>query len=44
MKNAILIILGGVDGPTAARLLAEAQGHLRAAIRAATRLTVVPSG
>ena len=36
VKNAILIILAGVDGRTAARLLSEADGHLRAAIRAAT--------
>ncbi|KAF4410515.1 N-acetylmuramic acid 6-phosphate etherase [Streptomyces lycii] len=35
VKNAILTILGGVDGPTAARLLAEADGHLRAALAAA---------
>ncbi len=33
VKNAILTILGGVDGPTAARLLAENGGHLRAALR-----------
>lgn len=32
VKNAILVILGGVDGPTAAALLATAQGHLRAAL------------
>lgn len=36
VKNAILIILGGVDGRTAARLLDGADGHLRAALRAAT--------
>jgi len=36
VKNAILIVLAGVDGRTAARLLDEAQGHLRAALRAAT--------
>ena len=35
VKNAILIILAGVDGRTAARLLDEADGHLRAALRAA---------
>ncbi|QPP08176.1 N-acetylmuramic acid 6-phosphate etherase [Streptomyces bathyalis] len=35
VKNAILIILAGVDGRTAARLLDEAGGHLRAALRAA---------
>ncbi|MEV0261547.1 N-acetylmuramic acid 6-phosphate etherase [Streptomyces sp. NPDC050617] len=34
VKNAILCILGGVDGPTAARLLAESGGHLRAALHA----------
>lgn len=32
VKNAILTILAGVDGPTAARLLAESDGHLRAAL------------
>ncbi|WP_326689577.1 N-acetylmuramic acid 6-phosphate etherase [Streptomyces sp. NBC_01795] len=36
VKNAILILLGDVDGPTAARLLAAAQGHLRAALKSAT--------
>jgi N-acetylmuramic acid 6-phosphate etherase len=35
VKNAVLIILAGVDGRTAERLLHEAQGHLRAALRAA---------
>ncbi|MFG2182249.1 N-acetylmuramic acid 6-phosphate etherase [Streptomyces abikoensis] len=35
VKNAILILLGEVDGPTAARLLTESHGHLRAALRAA---------
>ncbi|MFD8224589.1 N-acetylmuramic acid 6-phosphate etherase [Streptomyces massasporeus] len=34
VKNAILTILAGVDGPTAARLLAESDGHLRAALAA----------
>ncbi|GAQ74354.1 N-acetylmuramic acid 6-phosphate etherase [Streptomyces turgidiscabies] len=34
-KNAILVVLGSVDGPTAARLLAENDGHLRAALAAA---------
>ncbi|MFJ8882761.1 N-acetylmuramic acid 6-phosphate etherase [Streptomyces sp. NPDC102402] len=38
VKNAILTILGGVDGPTAATLLADAHGHLRAAL-AAVRTT-----
>ncbi|NEA83244.1 N-acetylmuramic acid 6-phosphate etherase, partial [Actinospica acidiphila] len=32
VKNAILVLLAGVDGPTAARLLDEADGHLRAAL------------
>ncbi|WP_314174940.1 N-acetylmuramic acid 6-phosphate etherase [Streptomyces winkii] len=36
VKNAILIILAGVDGRTAARLLDDADGHLRAALRTAT--------
>ncbi|MDX2648253.1 N-acetylmuramic acid 6-phosphate etherase [Streptomyces sp. PA03-1a] len=35
VKNAVLVVLGGVDAPTAARLLAEADGHLRAALLAA---------
>ncbi|MYV90481.1 N-acetylmuramic acid 6-phosphate etherase [Streptomyces sp. SID1034] len=35
VKNAILVILGGVEGPTAAHLLAESRGHLRAALHAA---------
>ncbi|CAM5741355.1 putative N-acetylmuramic acid 6-phosphate etherase [Streptomyces afghaniensis 772] [Streptomyces afghaniensis] len=35
VKNAILIILADVDGPTAARLLEESHGHLRAALAAA---------
>ena len=34
VKNAILTILGQVDGPTAARLLTESNGHLRAALAA----------
>ncbi|MEV4787937.1 N-acetylmuramic acid 6-phosphate etherase [Streptomyces tuirus] len=34
VKNAILTILAGVDGPTAARLLEESGGHLRAALAA----------
>ncbi|MCX4691857.1 N-acetylmuramic acid 6-phosphate etherase [Streptomyces sp. NBC_01408] len=34
VKNAILVILGAVDGPQAAELLAAAQGHLRAALAA----------
>ncbi|MEV3856000.1 N-acetylmuramic acid 6-phosphate etherase [Streptomyces sp. NPDC050095] len=36
VKNAILVVLGEVDGPTAARLLTESHGHLRAALAAAT--------
>jgi N-acetylmuramic acid 6-phosphate etherase len=36
VKNAILTILGGVDAATAARLLAESHGHLRAALTAST--------
>ncbi|MEU8764572.1 N-acetylmuramic acid 6-phosphate etherase [Streptomyces sp. NPDC048659] len=35
VKNAILVILGSVDAPTAARLLAAHDGHLREALRAA---------
>lgn len=35
VKNAILTILGEVDAPTAEKLLAEAHGHLRAALEAA---------
>lgn len=37
VKNAILTILGSVDGPTAARLLDESHGHLRAALQKAAR-------
>lgn len=37
VKNAILAILADVDGPTAARLLEETGGHLRAALAATTR-------
>ncbi|WP_052863631.1 N-acetylmuramic acid 6-phosphate etherase [Streptomyces niger] len=37
VKNAILTLLGAVDGPTAARLLADSQGHLRAALQAAAQ-------
>ncbi|GAA1546269.1 N-acetylmuramic acid 6-phosphate etherase [Streptomyces albidochromogenes] len=39
VKNAILVILGAVDGPTAATLLDEARGHLRVALRAAAART-----
>ncbi|MGW3494680.1 N-acetylmuramic acid 6-phosphate etherase [Streptomyces sp. NPDC001020] len=35
VKNAILTILGGVDGLSAARLLAESEGHLRTALEKA---------
>ncbi|MFE0518541.1 N-acetylmuramic acid 6-phosphate etherase [Streptomyces sp. NPDC058954] len=35
VKNAILTLLADVDGPTAARLLEESGGHLRAALAAA---------
>lgn len=35
VKNAILTILGEVDGPGAASLLADSRGHLRAALKAA---------
>ncbi|MFG2791575.1 N-acetylmuramic acid 6-phosphate etherase [Streptomyces sp. NPDC048419] len=36
VKNAILALLADVDGPTAARLLADSDGHLRAALAAAS--------
>ncbi|MFB7214857.1 N-acetylmuramic acid 6-phosphate etherase [Streptomyces sp. NPDC056255] len=39
VKNAILTILGQVDGPTAAELLTASGGHLRAALAAAPRTT-----
>lgn len=39
VKNAILVLLGAVDGPTAAALLDEARGHLRVALRAAAART-----
>ncbi|MEU9452152.1 N-acetylmuramic acid 6-phosphate etherase [Streptomyces sp. NPDC048277] len=35
VKNAVLVILAGVDGPSAARLLEESGGHLRAALTSA---------
>ncbi|MEU0370080.1 N-acetylmuramic acid 6-phosphate etherase [Streptomyces sp. NPDC006283] len=35
VKNAILVILGGVDAPTAATLLSHSGGHLRAALTSA---------
>ncbi|MFG2956086.1 N-acetylmuramic acid 6-phosphate etherase [Streptomyces sp. NPDC048291] len=34
VKPAVLVILAGVDGPTATRLLEESGGHLRAALTA----------
>ncbi|MBL1110206.1 N-acetylmuramic acid 6-phosphate etherase [Streptomyces sp. 5-8] len=37
VKQAILVLLAGVDGPTAARLLEESGGHLRAALAHAPR-------
>jgi N-acetylmuramic acid 6-phosphate etherase len=37
VKNAILVILGDVDAPTAAALLARTSGHLRAALTASSR-------
>ncbi|QWB24837.1 MULTISPECIES: N-acetylmuramic acid 6-phosphate etherase [Streptomyces] len=37
VKNAILTLLADVDGPTAARLLAQSDGHLRAALAACSR-------
>ncbi|MEV7994063.1 N-acetylmuramic acid 6-phosphate etherase [Streptomyces sp. NPDC086077] len=37
VKAAILTIVGGVDGDTAARLLEDSGGHLRAALEATTR-------
>ncbi|MFF2329149.1 MULTISPECIES: N-acetylmuramic acid 6-phosphate etherase [unclassified Streptomyces] len=39
VKNAILTILGRVDGPAAATLLSASEGHLRAALAAAPRTT-----
>ncbi|MGW1188587.1 N-acetylmuramic acid 6-phosphate etherase [Streptomyces sp. NPDC002559] len=39
VKNAILTILGQVDGPTAAALLDSSHGHLRTALAAAPRTT-----
>ncbi|MFD7434629.1 N-acetylmuramic acid 6-phosphate etherase [Streptomyces sp. NPDC059861] len=37
VKAAILTIVGGVDGDTAARLLEDSAGHLRAALEASSR-------
>ncbi|AOR33631.1 N-acetylmuramic acid 6-phosphate etherase [Streptomyces fodineus] len=37
VKNAILVLLADVDGPTAARLLEDSGGHLRAALAHAAR-------
>ncbi|MGW6575062.1 N-acetylmuramic acid 6-phosphate etherase [Streptomyces sp. NPDC054945] len=39
VKNAVLVVLGRVDGPTAAELLAASQGHLRAALALAPTQT-----
>ncbi|WP_405787733.1 N-acetylmuramic acid 6-phosphate etherase [Streptomyces sp. NBC_01367] len=39
VKNAVLVVLGGVDGPTAAELLASSRGHLRAALELAPART-----
>ncbi|MFJ6052394.1 N-acetylmuramic acid 6-phosphate etherase [Streptomyces sp. NPDC092307] len=39
VKNAVLVVLGGVDGPTAAELLAASRGHLRAALALAPTQT-----
>ncbi|NXY97001.1 N-acetylmuramic acid 6-phosphate etherase [Streptomyces sp. BR123] len=39
VKAAILVILGGVDGPAAARLLSAARGHLRVALAEAATAT-----
>lgn len=39
VKNAILTLLGDVDGPRAARLLDASHGHLRAALQAARTAT-----
>jgi N-acetylmuramic acid 6-phosphate etherase len=39
VKNAILTILGGVDAPSAARLLNDSSGHLRLALEAAGERT-----
>ncbi|MFF0740756.1 N-acetylmuramic acid 6-phosphate etherase [Streptomyces sp. NPDC004111] len=39
VKNAILVILGDVEGPTAKALLDDAHGHLRAALAAARTRT-----
>ncbi|NYI07636.1 N-acetylmuramic acid 6-phosphate etherase [Allostreptomyces psammosilenae] len=33
VKDAILVVLAGIDGPSAAKVLAEHDGHLRAALR-----------
>ncbi|GGU67536.1 N-acetylmuramic acid 6-phosphate etherase [Streptomyces albospinus] len=37
VKNAILVLLGGVDGRQAARLLHTSRGHLRAALQSASQ-------
>ncbi|MFD7662975.1 N-acetylmuramic acid 6-phosphate etherase [Streptomyces sp. NPDC059788] len=43
VKNAILVVLAGVDGPAAARLLADARGHLRAALHTALHTAPPPN-
>ncbi|MFH9979859.1 N-acetylmuramic acid 6-phosphate etherase [Streptomyces sp. NPDC017179] len=35
VKTAVLVLLAGLDGPTATRLLAQSDGHLRAALERA---------
>ncbi|GCD43707.1 N-acetylmuramic acid 6-phosphate etherase [Streptomyces paromomycinus] len=44
VKNAILVLLAGVDGPTAARLLDGSRGHLRAALHTALHTPPFQSG
>ncbi|MFI2239117.1 N-acetylmuramic acid 6-phosphate etherase [Streptomyces chrestomyceticus] len=44
VKNAILVVLAGVDGPTAARLLDGSRGHLRAALHTALHTPPAQSG
>ncbi|MEU6959276.1 N-acetylmuramic acid 6-phosphate etherase [Streptomyces chrestomyceticus] len=44
VKNAILVVLAGVDGPTAARLLDGSRGHLRAALHTALHTPPSQSG
>ncbi|MFH8346855.1 N-acetylmuramic acid 6-phosphate etherase [Streptomyces sp. NPDC018045] len=44
VKNAILVVLAGVDGPTAAHLLADSRGHLRAALHTALHTPTAQDG